>query len=142
MNISAWAIRSPIAPLVCFVPPSLAGVASFLVLPINLYPDPVFPVVDVAVSEPGASPEELETQVAQKMEAAPAGVDNVRDVFTDGASRLPDDPLRAATIAAGCRDSAHDRRTAFQSIPASPVRMMRSRPCDTVIAVRAYTATA
>lgn len=79
-NISAWAIKHPIFPLVLFVVLTFAGVVSFIKLPIQLQPDISFPMVDVVVSQPGAAPTEMETQVLQKIEGAIANVGNVHHI--------------------------------------------------------------
>ena len=67
-NISAWAIRHPTFPIVLFMVLGFLGVVSFLRLPINLNPDITFPIVNVTVSQPGAAPSEIESQVTQKIE--------------------------------------------------------------------------
>ena len=77
-NMSAWAIRNPLLPVVMFVVLSFMGIVSFIRLPINLDPDVTFPLVSVIVSQPGAAPTEIETQVTQKIEGAVAGVGSVR----------------------------------------------------------------
>jgi len=59
-NISAWAIRHPIIPIVLFVVLFFMGVVAFIRLPINLNPDVSFPAVNVDISEPGAAPTEME----------------------------------------------------------------------------------
>jgi hydrophobe/amphiphile efflux-1 (HAE1) family protein len=79
-NMSAWAIRHPITPLVMFVVLGFLGIVAFVRLPINLDPDVAFPLINVLVSQPGAAPTELETQVTQKVEAAIASVGNVRTI--------------------------------------------------------------
>ncbi|PMY72741.1 hypothetical protein C1X72_32135, partial [Pseudomonas sp. FW306-2-2C-D06B] len=65
-NISAWAIKHPIFPIVLFVVLTFVGTVAFIRLPINLNPDVSFPQVLVQVSQPGAAPTEMETQVMQK----------------------------------------------------------------------------
>ncbi|MEZ5459365.1 MAG: efflux RND transporter permease subunit [Steroidobacteraceae bacterium] len=77
-NMSAWAIRNPLVPIVLFVVLTFMGIVAFIRLPINLDPDITFPLVSVVVSQPGAAPSEIETQVTQKIEGAVAGVGNVR----------------------------------------------------------------
>ena len=52
-NISAWAIRHPVTPIVLFMVLFFLGTVSFIRLPINLQPDVSFPEVDVNISEPG-----------------------------------------------------------------------------------------
>ena len=79
-NISAWAIRHPIFPLVLFMVLTFVGIVSFVRLPINLNPDVAFPMVQVSITQPGAAPTELETQVLQKVEGAIASVGNVRNI--------------------------------------------------------------
>jgi multidrug efflux pump subunit AcrB len=81
-NISAWAIRHPVTPIVLFVVLLFLGVAAFIRLPINLDPDVTFPAVNVAVSQPGAAPTELETQIAQKVEGSISSIGNVRNLTT------------------------------------------------------------
>jgi multidrug efflux pump subunit AcrB len=81
-NISAWAIRHPITPIVLFVVLFFLGVVSFIRLPINLDPDISFPVVLVNISQPGAAPTEMETQIAQKIEGSISSIGNVRNITT------------------------------------------------------------
>jgi multidrug efflux pump subunit AcrB len=79
-NISAWAIRNPTFPIVLFVVLSFIGVVSFMRLPINLDPDVTFPIIMVQVSQPGAAPSEIETQITQKVEGAVRSVSDVRNI--------------------------------------------------------------
>jgi multidrug efflux pump subunit AcrB len=81
-NISAWAIRHPIIPIVLFVVLFFLGVVAFIRLPINLDPDVSFPAVNVNVSQPGAAPTEMETQIAQKVEGSISNIGNVRNMTT------------------------------------------------------------
>jgi len=79
-NLSAWAIRHPISPLVLFAVLVFVGFVAFIQLPVNAEPDVTFPMVIVNISQPGAAPVELETQVLQKVEGAVASVGNVRNI--------------------------------------------------------------
>ena len=81
-NISAWAIRHPITPIVLFVVLFFLGVVAFIRLPINLNPDISFPVVSVSIAQPGAAPVEMETQIAQKVEGSISSIGNVRNIST------------------------------------------------------------
>jgi hydrophobe/amphiphile efflux-1 (HAE1) family protein len=81
-NISAWAIRHPITPIVLFVVLFFLGVVAFIRLPINLAPDISFPMVRVNITQPGAAPSEMETQIAQKVEGSIASIGNVRNITT------------------------------------------------------------
>ena len=90
-NISAWAIRHPVSPVVLFVVLLFLGTVAFNRLPRTLNPDVSFPVVLVQVLQPGASPQEVETQIMQKVEAAVASVgniDNITSLAIEGQSRV------------------------------------------------------
>ena len=90
-NISAWAIRHPVTPVVLFVVLLFMGSVAFLRLPVTLNPDISFPLVLVQVYQPGASPQEIETQIMQKVEAAVAGVGNIDNIISlaiEGQSRV------------------------------------------------------
>jgi hydrophobe/amphiphile efflux-1 (HAE1) family protein len=81
-NISAWAIRHPVTPIVLFVVLFFLGIVAFLRLPIDLNPDIAYPMVSVTISQPGAAPTEMETQIAQKVEGSIASIGNVRNITT------------------------------------------------------------
>ncbi len=88
-NMSAWAIRHPTLPIVLFMVLTFLGLVSFSRLPINLAPDLSFPIVSVSVSQPGAAPSEIETQITQKIEGAVRSVADVRTISSralEGAS--------------------------------------------------------
>ena len=88
-NISAWSIRNPVPSIVLFAALLIAGVVSFMRLDINQTPEITFPAVYVSVSQPGAAPSELETQVTQRVEAAVRnleGVDEISSTISEGNS--------------------------------------------------------
>ncbi|WP_310468943.1 efflux RND transporter permease subunit [Sphingomonas sp.] len=79
-NISSWAIRNPVPPIVLFVALLVAGLVSFMRMDVNDSPDVEFPFVEVTIAQPGAAPTELETQVTQRVEAAIRGVNGVEEI--------------------------------------------------------------
>ncbi|MFL6740083.1 MAG: efflux RND transporter permease subunit [Sphingomicrobium sp.] len=79
-NISSWCIRNPVAPIVLFVGLMLAGLISFAQMQVNNAPDIDFPAAIVSVSQPGAAPNELETQVTQRVESAVRGITGVEEI--------------------------------------------------------------
>jgi HAE1 family hydrophobic/amphiphilic exporter-1 len=88
-GISAWGIRNPIPVAVLFLGLILAGLISYAGLPVKQYPNIQFPVVSVTVTQNGAAPAELETQVTRPVEDALAGVTgvkNLQSVVTQGVS--------------------------------------------------------
>jgi hydrophobic/amphiphilic exporter-1 (mainly G- bacteria), HAE1 family len=91
MNISAWAIRTPLPSIVFFVVMMLLGIVSFQSMPITRFPNIDVPVVAVTVTQRGASPAELESQIAKRIEGAVAnitGVKNIRTTLTDGQASI------------------------------------------------------
>src|SRR3546814_15809812 len=88
-NISAWSIRNPVPSIVLFVALTLAGVVSFMRMDVNNQPDVYFPIVWVAISQPGAAPSEMETQITQRVESAVRslpGIDEINSTVTEGQS--------------------------------------------------------
>ena len=79
-NISSWCIRNPVGPIVLFVGLMLAGIISFARMQVNNAPDIDFPAAIVSVSQPGAAPGELETQVTQRVESAVRGITGVEEI--------------------------------------------------------------
>jgi multidrug efflux pump subunit AcrB len=87
--LSAWSIRNPIVPIVLFIGLVLAGLVSFNRMDVNGSPDIDFPFVNVDISQPGAAPTEIETQITQKVEAAVRsinGVDEIQSTAREGGS--------------------------------------------------------
>lgn len=82
-NISAWSIRNPIIPLVMFVGLLFAGFLSFSRMSVQNDPDIEFGVVIVAISQPGAAPSEIYTQITEKVESAAASVEGVDVISSD-----------------------------------------------------------
>ncbi|PZU84528.1 MAG: ABC transporter permease [Shinella sp.] len=90
MNFSAWAIRNPVAPILAFFLLMVVGLQSFFALPITRFPNIDVPLVAITVTQSGASPAELETQVTKEIEDAVAsitGVDELTSTVTDGQSQ-------------------------------------------------------
>ena len=79
-NISSWCIRNPVPPIVLFVGLMLAGLITFAGMQVNNNPDIDFPAANVTVSQPGAAPNEIETQITQRVESAIRGVNGVDEI--------------------------------------------------------------
>src|SRR5262245_6588851 len=82
-NISANSIKQPIPAIVFFVLLSLAGLLGFKKLGINQFPDVDIPFVTVTVTDPGAAPAELETQVTRIIENSVATVGDVVHIMSN-----------------------------------------------------------
>jgi hydrophobe/amphiphile efflux-1 (HAE1) family protein len=82
VNFSAWSIRRPIPSILLFIVLSLLGLISFSTLPVTKFPNIDVPVVVVSVTQSGAAPGELETQVAKRIEDTLAGVPGLKRLVT------------------------------------------------------------
>ncbi len=88
-NISAWSIRNPVPTILLFVVLTVAGIAGFLQMRVNNFPDIDFPVVIVTAAQPGAAPSEMESQITRIIEDAMTGLNGAQHVTStigDGVS--------------------------------------------------------
>jgi HAE1 family hydrophobic/amphiphilic exporter-1 len=83
LRISALAIRNPIPVAILFIALTLMGLISYGQLPIKQYPNISFPVVAVTVTQSGAAPTEMETQITRPIEDAVAGIAGVKHIASD-----------------------------------------------------------
>jgi multidrug efflux pump subunit AcrB len=89
LNISAWSIRNPLPSVVFSIILLILGWVSFTKLAVTRLPAADIPVISVAVSQFGAAPAELESQVTKTIEDGVSGVEGVRHIsssITDGLS--------------------------------------------------------
>jgi multidrug efflux pump subunit AcrB len=82
MNFSAWSIRNPIPSVLLFIMLTLLGLLGFRAMKIQNFPDIDLPTITVSAQMPGASPAQLETQVARKIENAVAALQGVKHIYT------------------------------------------------------------
>ncbi|MBK1615696.1 RND transporter [Rubrivivax gelatinosus] len=82
-NVSSWSIRNPTPAILLFVMLTLAGLLGFRAMKVQNFPDIDLPMVTVTASLPGASPAQLETEVARKIENSIATVQGVKHVYTN-----------------------------------------------------------
>ena len=82
MNVSAWSIRNPIPAIMLFFLLSIAGIAGFMGMKIQNFPDIDLPTIIVTATLPGAGPGQLETEVARKIENSIATVQGVKHIYT------------------------------------------------------------
>ena len=82
LNVSAWSIRNPIPGVLLFIMLTLIGLMSFRSMKIQNFPDIDLPTVTVTALLPGASPAQLETDVARKVENSIATLQGVKHIYT------------------------------------------------------------
>jgi hydrophobic/amphiphilic exporter-1 (mainly G- bacteria), HAE1 family len=89
INISAWSIRRPVPAIVLFAVLMLLGTLSFKSLPVTRFPNIDVPLISIKVTQSGAAPAELETQVTKIIEDSVAnlvGIKHITSTLTDGSS--------------------------------------------------------
>jgi cobalt-zinc-cadmium resistance protein CzcA len=80
--IVTFALRQRVLIVVLLVMVLGAGIASFLSLNIEAYPDPVPPLVDIVTQNTGQSAEEIERYITVPLEIQMAGIPNVQAIRT------------------------------------------------------------
>jgi len=81
-RIVSFALRQKVLIVVLLVMTLGAGIASFLTLNIEAYPDPVPPLVGVVTQSTGQSAEEIERYITIPLEIQMAGIPNVQAIRT------------------------------------------------------------
>jgi len=82
MNFSTWSIKNPIPALLLFIMLTLVGLMGFQRMKIQNFPDIDLPTVSVTAALPGASPAQLETEVARKIENSVATLSGVKHIYS------------------------------------------------------------
>src|SRR5450631_209819 len=80
--IVTFALRQRVLIMVLLVLVLAGGIASFTVLNIEAYPDPVPPLVDIVTQSGGQSAEEIERYITIPLEVQMAGIPNVQAIRT------------------------------------------------------------
>jgi multidrug efflux pump subunit AcrB len=91
LNVSSWAIRNPTATVLLFILLTFLGLLGFRAMKVQNFPDIELPSVTVTAVLPGASPSQLENDVARKIENALAtiqGVKHIESSLTDGSAEV------------------------------------------------------
>ncbi len=84
-------VRRPVFATMVVSAITVVGAVSFLTLGVDRYPRVETPVVSVSTSNPGATPESVETEITDRIEAAVntvAGIDELRSTSREGSSRI------------------------------------------------------
>src|ERR1700729_1755146 len=80
--IVSFALRQRVLIVVALIMVLFGGVASFISLNIEAYPDPVPPLVDIVTQSTGQSAEEIERYITIPLEIQMAGIPNVQAIRT------------------------------------------------------------
>ena len=83
MNVSTWSIKNPIPVIMLYILLCFLGFSAFNRMKIQSFPDIDLPMVIVSASLPGATPEQLESDVARKIEDAVASIQGIKHIYTN-----------------------------------------------------------
>ncbi len=84
-------VKRPVFATVLVLAFVVVGVLGYLRLPVDLFPKVDFPTVLITTSMPGASPQEVETEVTNKIEEAVntvSGIDELQSTSSEGLSQV------------------------------------------------------
>jgi hydrophobic/amphiphilic exporter-1 (mainly G- bacteria), HAE1 family len=115
MVISDFAIKRPIVTTVVMIAVVVFGIFALLKLDVDEFPDIEQPIVVVAVAYPGASPQQVEREVVNRMEEqfeALSGLDDIRSRASDGFATIQ----VAFQFTKSVDDAAQDVRDAISEI--------------------------
>ncbi|WP_257538782.1 efflux RND transporter permease subunit [Sphingobium sp. CFD-1] len=113
IKVSAWAIRNPIPVVLVMIALTIAGFGAYAVLPIKQTPNIEFPLVVISVTQNGAAPAEIETQITRPIEDSLSGISGLRHISSTvvlGASTT----TAEFEIGADMQKSVDDVRTAVE----------------------------
>jgi len=89
--LAALCVRRPIFASVLILVICVIGMAGYVQLGVDRFPNVDFPYIVIVTSEPGAAPEDIETEITDKIEEAVntiSGIDELRSVTTEGVSQV------------------------------------------------------
>src|SRR5687767_6925515 len=84
-------VKRPVFATMLIMSLVVVGFFSFMSLGVDLFPKIDFPTITVTVLNPGASPEEIETEITEKVEEAVntiSGIDELRSTSVEGISQV------------------------------------------------------
>lgn len=91
MNFSAYSIKNPLVAILLFSLLTLGGLLGFSKMKIKQFPDVSIPQINISISYAGASPVQLETDIAKKVEnrlTSLEGVKHIRSTLQTGSASI------------------------------------------------------
>lgn len=88
MSIYKTAIAKPVTTLLIFVGVVIIGVFSFLKLPIDLFPELEIPFISVMTAYPGASANEIETNITRLLENRLNAVEGLKEISSSSKDNM------------------------------------------------------
>lgn len=136
MNFSAYSIKNPLIAILIFTLMTVGGILGFRAMKIQQFPDIDVPAVIVTVSYTGASPAQLETDVAKKIENQITGIEGVkhiRSTLQTGVATIHTE----FTLEKDLSEAVNDVRLAFDEI-ASDLPAAAEEPVITKVSTAGF----
>ncbi len=144
MNIANISIKRPVFISVIMIALTILGYMSYEKLPLNDMPDADLPYVSVAVTEGGATPEEIESKITKKVEDAVqqiSGVQNITSTVNSGVSQttIEFDLSKDGEVAAQeVRDKVSGIRGQLPTDADDPIISKFDMSAQSIISIAAY----
>lgn len=91
MGLPEFSINRPVTITVFCLLAILLGAIAFVMIPVDLLPETIYPTISIRAEYPGAGPEEMETLIARPLEeafAAAPGVEEITSNCTEGSANV------------------------------------------------------
>ncbi len=89
--LAALCVKRPVFASVLILTLTVVGIFSFTQLGVDRFPKIDFPSITVTTVQPGAAPEQIETEITDKIEEAVntiSGIDDLRSISSEGISQV------------------------------------------------------
>jgi hydrophobe/amphiphile efflux-1 (HAE1) family protein len=89
--LAALCVKRPIFASVLILVIAVIGISGYIQLGVDQFPNIDLPYIVIITNEPGAAPEDVETEITDKIEEAVntiSGIDELRSVTTEGVSQV------------------------------------------------------
>ncbi|HET8998479.1 MAG TPA: efflux RND transporter permease subunit [bacterium] len=143
-RLAELCVRRPVLSRVITLVMVVLGIFSFLRLNVSRYPDVELPIITVVTQLPGASPEEVETDVTRRIEDGLSGIDGIDKITSTSAGGFSIVVAqfvleKNATVA---MQEVQDKLGAISGLPAgtAPPQVLRFDPSQIPVAVLALSA--
>src|SRR5688572_2498952 len=87
--LASLSVRRPVLATVLILSLTVIGTFAFTLLGVDRFPKVEFPTIVVTTVQPGAAPEQIETEITDKIEEAVntiSGIDELRSTSSEGVS--------------------------------------------------------
>ncbi|MCD4728451.1 MAG: efflux RND transporter permease subunit, partial [Pirellulales bacterium] len=90
-QLAALCVKRPVFATVLILVLVVFGVFSYTKLGLDRFPKIDFPIITVTTLQPGSAPEDIETEITDKIEAAVntiSGIEELRSISSEGISQV------------------------------------------------------